>query len=63
MSRFKEAKGRYEALGIDVEAALAKLAEVAISIHCWHSRTAEKPYPAAFRSRVTTRAAHVHRKS
>lgn len=35
MSRFKEAKGRYEALGIDVEAALAKLAEVAISIHCW----------------------------
>lgn len=35
MSRFKEAKGKYEALGIDVEAALAKLRTVPISIHCW----------------------------
>lgn len=35
MSRYEEAKAKYEALGIDVEAALEQLAGTAISIHCW----------------------------
>ncbi|MBQ1950385.1 MAG: L-rhamnose isomerase [Clostridia bacterium] len=35
MSRYEEAKKRYEALGVDVEGALKKLAATTISIHCW----------------------------
>nr|AGS52524.1 L-rhamnose isomerase [uncultured bacterium contig00005] len=34
-NRYLSAKKRYAALGIDVEDALAKLAEKPISIHCW----------------------------
>ena len=34
-SRYEEAKKRYEALGVDVEGALKKLAATTISIHCW----------------------------
>ncbi len=30
-----EAKQKYEALGVDVEAALEKLAKVPVSVHCW----------------------------
>lgn len=32
---FEEAKKRYEALGVDVEAVLNTLADIPISIHCW----------------------------
>lgn len=35
MSRFEEAKKRYESLGVDVDAALATLSQKPISIHCW----------------------------
>lgn len=35
MSRFDEAKKIYRALGVDAEAALAKLSDVTISVHCW----------------------------
>ena len=35
MSRYEEAKKRYEALGVDVEAALSKLKATPVSIHCW----------------------------
>lgn len=35
MSRYEEAKKRYEALGVDVEAAIAKLAQTPVSVHCW----------------------------
>ncbi len=36
MSKFYElAKEQYAALGIDAEAALAKLAQIPVSIHCW----------------------------
>ena len=35
MGRFAETKKRYEALGVDVEAALELLSAVPISIHCW----------------------------
>ena len=35
MEGYKEAKKSYEALGIDVEAAVNRLADVPISIHCW----------------------------
>ena len=35
MSRFEEAKEAYAAAGVDVEAALQKLAGVRISMHCW----------------------------
>lgn len=33
--RYESAKKRYEDLGIDVEAALEKLAGIPISVHCW----------------------------
>ena len=35
MSAFEQAKERYAALGVDVESALATLAGVSISVHCW----------------------------
>lgn len=35
MNAYETAKARYAALGVDVEAALRKLADKAISIHCW----------------------------
>lgn len=35
MNAYEQAKARYEALGIDVDAALEALAGKAISIHCW----------------------------
>lgn len=35
MSRYEEAKKRYEALGVDVDAALAALAATPVSVHCW----------------------------
>ena len=35
MTLFDQAKARYEALGIDVEAAMDKLARTPVSLHCW----------------------------
>lgn len=35
MDRYTTAKEKYEALGVDIEDALARLAQVPISIHCW----------------------------
>lgn len=35
MSRFEEAKAMYARVGVDVDAALAAVANKAISIHCW----------------------------
>ena len=35
MDRYESAKARYAALGVDVEAAMAKLAAKPISLHCW----------------------------
>ena len=35
MSRFTEAKEIYSRLGVDAEAALAKLGDVTVSVHCW----------------------------
>ena len=35
MTAYESAKARYEALGVDVDAALAALTDKAISIHCW----------------------------
>lgn len=35
MNAYETAKARYAALGVDVEEALRKLADKAISIHCW----------------------------
>lgn len=32
---YQEAKAKYEALGVDVEAAMSKLASVPVAIHCW----------------------------
>ncbi len=32
---YMEAKARYEALGVDVDAAIARLKAVPVSIHCW----------------------------
>ncbi len=35
MTYYEIAKSRYAALGVDTEAALSKLAEIPIGIHCW----------------------------
>ena len=35
MNRYESAKEAYAALGVDVEAALEKLAKVPVSVHCW----------------------------
>ncbi len=35
MTRFASAKEMYASVGVDVDAALAKLAKVALSLHCW----------------------------
>ena len=35
MNRFESAKSMYASLGVDVEAALERLAKTPISIHCW----------------------------
>jgi len=35
MERYNQTKRRYEAMEIDVEAALEKLSQIPISIHCW----------------------------
>lgn len=35
MTRFNEAKEKYAAFGVDAEAAISKLADVKISMHCW----------------------------
>ncbi|MCL2842762.1 MAG: L-rhamnose isomerase [Oscillospiraceae bacterium] len=35
MERYTQTKKRYEALGVDVEAALKQLGQVPIGIHCW----------------------------
>ena len=35
MNAYEQAKARYEALGVNVDAALEALANKAISIHCW----------------------------
>ena len=35
MSRYNEAVEMYKKFGVDAEAAIAKLAEIPISIHCW----------------------------
>ena len=32
---YMEAKARYAALGVDADAAIARLAAVPVSIHCW----------------------------
>lgn len=35
MTRYEQAKEMYKALGVDTEAALEKLNDVTISVHCW----------------------------
>ncbi len=35
MTLYEQAKAKYEALGIDVEAAMDKLAKAPVSLHCW----------------------------
>jgi L-rhamnose isomerase len=35
MARFDEAKEMYQEMGVDVDAALEKLAKVKVSMHCW----------------------------
>lgn len=35
MNRYELAKERYAAIGVDTEAAIRRLADVRISMHCW----------------------------
>ena len=35
MTLYEQAKARYEAIGVDVEAALAKLEKAPVAMHCW----------------------------
>ena len=35
MTLYEQAKNRYEAMGIDVEAAMSKLQAAPVALHCW----------------------------
>lgn len=35
MTRYEEAKRRYAGVGVDTDAAIAKLKEIPVSLHCW----------------------------
>ena len=35
MTRYEEAKKRYAEFGVDTDAAIAKLREVPVALHCW----------------------------
>ena len=35
MTRYESAKETYAAIGVDTEAALKKLQNVSVSMHCW----------------------------
>lgn len=35
MERYKDSKSVYAAYGVDTEAALASLADITVSVHCW----------------------------
>ncbi len=36
--RYEEAKKKYAAAGVDTDAAIRKLMEVPVSLHCWQGR-------------------------
>lgn len=36
---YAEAKARYAAIGVDTEAAIARLKTLPISLHCWQEMT------------------------
>ena len=61
---YMEAKARYAALGVDADAAIARLAAVPVSIHCWQGDDVRgfdtdpsKPLTGASRPPAITRAA------
>ena len=35
MSRYEEAKKKFAALGVDTDAAMEKLKNASVSVHCW----------------------------
>ena len=37
MSRYEEAKKRYAAYGIDTDAAIERLKNIPLSLHCWQA--------------------------
>ncbi len=60
---YAEAKARYAAIGVDTEAAIARLKTVPISLHCWQGDDVRgfdtdptKPSPAASKPPATTPA-------
>ena len=40
---YNQAKERYAALEVDTDQALARLAEIAISLHCWQGDDVGQP--------------------
>ena len=52
---YQEARERYAAWGVDTDAAIARLKEIPVSIHCWQGDDVTglempgRPFPAAFR--------------
>ena len=56
MKRYKDSKSVYAAYGVDTEAALASLADITVSIHCWQGDDVPTPSQAAFRPPAITPA-------
>ena len=35
LQRYEDARDRYEAVGVDTDAAIRKMMEIPVSLHCW----------------------------
>ena len=65
---YAEAKARYAAIGVDTEAAMARLKTVPISLHCWQGDDVrgfdtDPTKPAASRPPATTPAVPAPRRN
>lgn len=67
---YAEAKARYAAIGVDTEAAIARLKTVPISLHCWQGDDVRgfdtdptKPLTAASKPPATTPAVPAPRRN
>ena len=61
--RYESAKEQYRAIGVDTDAAIEKLKNVAISMHCWQGDDVTDRCLAAFRQPANIRARRGHRRN
>ena len=66
--RYEEAKKRYAAVGVDTDAAIRKLKEIPVSLHCWQGDDVtgfdhDGPLTGESRQLATIRERRGHRKN